>query len=296
MKKWIFLIVTWGLFAPTFSHAAINIFACEPEWGSLAHEIGGDQLDITVATTARQDPHHIRAKPSLLAAMRNADLVICSGADLEVGWLPLLLQKAGSANVQPGNVGHVMAADYVKKIGVPEKLDRAMGDIHPQGNPHVHLNPHNMIPVAKEISKRLQQIDPDHKNLYTKNETAFLQKWQNAIQKWEQQAASLKNMAIVVHHTNAAYLIDWLGLKQVATLEPKPGLPPTASHLEDVLQKIKNQNVKFITRAPYENEQASQWVSEKTNIPMIVLPYTVDGDENLFSLFDQTIALLKGKS
>ena len=129
-------------------HAALRVFACEPEWGALAQELGGDLVDVSVATTALQDPHQIQAKPSLIARARNADLVVCTGAELEIGWLPVLLQQSGNAKVQPGQPGNFAAADYVRKLEVPTQLDRSQGDVHAAGNPHIQTDPRNIAQVA----------------------------------------------------------------------------------------------------------------------------------------------------
>ena len=146
--------------APISAVAKVRVFACEPEWASLAEAIGGEYVETYAATHARQDPHHIRARPSLIAKMRQADLVLCSGASLEAGWLPSLLQKAGNARVQPGGEFHLLAAETVPVLEIPETVDRSMGDIHPEGNPHVHLNPHNIPIVAEALTQRLQALDP----------------------------------------------------------------------------------------------------------------------------------------
>lgn len=294
--KLLFLIFAGLLVFQTGAHASMNIFACEPEWGSLAREIGGDQAQVFVATSARQDPHHVRAKPSLIAAMRRADLVICSGAGLEVGWLPILLEKAGNTRVQPGNIGSVMAAEQVHLLGKPVSIDRSQGDVHPEGNPHIHLNPHNIEVVAAQLVQRMETIDKRDAEYFRARYESFALKWQKATTEWQQQAQGLKGMRVVVHHTSFTYLIEWLGLVQAGTLEPKPGIPPTSSHLESLLQKLKKDPADAIIRAPYDPEDASTWLSGKTGIPAVMLPFTVGGDKestDLFLLFSRTIQLLK---
>src|SRR5690349_1911790 len=142
------------------AQAALRVFACEPEWGALVQELGGSLVDVSVATTALQDPHQIQAKPSLIARARNADLVVCTGAELEIGWLPVLLQQSGNAKVQPGQPGNFAAADHVRKLDVPARLDRAQGDVHAAGNPHIQTDPRNIALVAAALGARLQQLDP----------------------------------------------------------------------------------------------------------------------------------------
>jgi zinc/manganese transport system substrate-binding protein len=292
----IFTILGWLIATPASAQDKINIFACEPEWAALASVIGGDKVEAFSATNAKEDPHHVRAKPSLIAAMRKANLVVCSGASLEVGWLPILIQKAGNANTQAGSDGYLLAADFVPMLEKPTHLDRADGDIHPEGNPHVQMNPHNVALVAAELVKRLTALDASNANTYQANYNAFSKRWQEAITRWEKEAASLKGMPVVVHHKSFVYLINWLGMKEVGSLEPKPGVPPTTSHLEELLQTLKGKPAQIIIRTPYEPEDASKWLAEKTGIPAVTLPYTIDGDKessDLFGLFDHTIALLK---
>ena len=216
------------------AHAALRVFACEPEWGALAQELGGGNVDVSVATSALQDPHQIQAKPSLIARARNADLVLCTGAELEIGWLPLLLQQSGNARVQAGQPGNFAAADAVKKLDVPGQLDRANGDVHAAGNPHIQTDPRNIAQVAVALGARLQQIDPAHAADYAQRQADFARRWQQAMARWSAQAAPLKGVPVVSQHKAFIYLYDWLGLKEVAVLEPKPGVEPTASHLQTV--------------------------------------------------------------
>ena len=282
--------------APPGAQAKVNLFACEPEWAALARELGGDDVEIFTATTPRQDPHHVRARPSLIAAMRRADLVICTGASLEVGWLPILLQKAGNENAQPGGAGLLLAAELVPLLEKPERLDRAEGDIHPEGNPHVHLNPHNIALIAQALTERLKSVDAANTSSYEARFDNFAARWRDATQRWEQEAAGLKGAAIVVHHKAFTYLLAWLGIQEAGVLEPKPGIPPTASHLEALLQKLTLSPARLIVRTPYDPADASQWLSQKTGAPAIVLPFTVGGDAasgDLFALFDRSISLLK---
>ena len=301
MKRIFTLLMMLGLLmtAKAYAKDKLDVFACEPEWASLAKEIGGDKVETYAAITARQDPHHVRAKPSLIAAMRKANLVVCSGASLEIGWLPILLEKVGNANTQPGSDGYLLAASYVPILGKPTRLDRADGDVHPEGNPHVHLDPANIALVAKELLTRLKAIDPANTGAYQANYDVFSRKWQATTVRWEKEAASLKGMPVIVYHKDFIYLLNWLGMKGVGSLEPKPGLPPTTSHLEELLQSVKVHPAQVILRTPFDPDDASEWLSEKAGIPAIVLPFTIGGNDqstDLFGLFDGTIALLKSAS
>ena len=277
------------------SHAALHVFACEPEWGALAQELGGSLVDVTVATNALQDPHQIQAKPSLIARTRNADLVACTGAELEIGWLPVLLQQSGNAKVQPGQPGNFAAADYVKKLELPSQVDRSQGDVHASGNPHIQTDPRNIALVAAALGARLQQLDPTHAADYAKAQANFSQRWQQAIARWTVLAAPLRGASVVSQHRAFVYLYDWLGLKEVAVLEPKPGVEPTASHLQEVLAALKNTPAKMVLYAAYQDPRPSEWLSKNDGIPAVKVPFTVggtDGAKDLFGLFDDTVARL----
>lgn len=282
--------------SPAHAQSKINVFACEPEWAALAEEIGGAAVEVYIASTAAQNVHFLRAKPSLLAAMRQADLVFCNGASLEAGWLPLLLQKSGKPDVQRGKPGHLMAADHVNKLDVPTKVDRSMGDVHPEGNPHVFLDPRNILTVSGVLAERLVAIDPGRADFYRQNHSRFSRDWQKAMTEWQRQASELRGMKVVVYHTSWSYLLNWLGMDAVAALEPKPGVPPTISHLESVLSSVKKSGAQAILLAPFENPEAAEWLSNKANIPVVRLPFTVGGNQKangLEPLFTQTIILLQ---
>ena len=278
--------------------AVLNVFASVPEWGALAEELGGEQIKVYTATNALQDPHHIEARPSLIARARTADLVVATGAELEVGWLPLVLQQSGNARVQPGKPGYFEAAQHVRMLDKPDRIDRADGDVHPGGNPHIQTDARNIARVAAPLAARLAELDPANVAIYQARHKAFLGRWSTAVANWERQAASLRGVPILVQHKAFAYLEDWLGLKQVAALEPKPGVEPTIAHLSEVLAKLQQQPVKMVLRAAYQSDRASQWIAERARINAVVLPFTVGGDEaakDLFGLFEDTIQrLLKG--
>jgi zinc/manganese transport system substrate-binding protein len=277
---------------PTF---ALNVFACEPEWAALAQELGGDKVKVTSATTALQDVHHIEARPSLIARARNADLLVCTGAELEIGWLPLLLSQSGNKQIQPGQPGYLEAAASVIKMDVPRLVDRSQGDVHPAGNPHIHLDPQNIAKVGEALSARLTQLDAANAETYKTRAAAFQKKWREATQKWDVQAVPLKGVAVVVYHKDLSYLLRWLGMRDLASLEPKPGVPPTTGHLSELLAKLQSEPAKMILRSAYSDPKAAAWLSERAKIPAVTLPYTVGGNEqakDLFGLFDDTVQRL----
>lgn len=277
------------------SQAALQIFACEPEWASLSETLGGDKVNAYSATTAKQDVHRIQARPSLIAKMRRADMVLCTGAELEAGWLPLLLQRASNKKVQPGQPGYFMAAEQVERLDIPQAVDRSMGDVHAGGNPHVHLDPHRIAEIARRLTARLAQIDTANAGFYQSRLSDFEQRWQTAVEGWQQQAKALDGLPVVVHHKDWRYLLDWLGMEEVATLEPKPGLPPNASHLARLNKQMDEKPAAMIIRSAYQEARPSEYLADKTGIPAVELPYTVGGSDaadDLFGLFDDTLARL----
>jgi zinc/manganese transport system substrate-binding protein len=280
------------LFVTSPVSAALNVFACEPEWASLVEELGRDKVKVFSATTAQQDPHRIQARPSLIAKMRRADLLVCTGAELETGWLPVLLRRAANPKVQPGQPGYFEAAQHVTLLDKPERLDRAEGDIHATGDPHLHLNPHNLSRIANALTARLITLDPENTIYYTNSRDDFLNRWQGAISRWEQQTVALRGIGIVSQHKSWTYLIDWLEMKEIARLEPKPGIPPSTTYLTQVLTTLQQQPARAVLITPYQNPKASEWLHSRTSIPVVDLPYTVGGDADattLFGLFDSTI-------
>ena len=281
---------------PSPAIAEVRVLACEPEWAALAEAVGGGDVVVHSATHGRQDAHHVRARPSLIARIRRADVLFCSGAELESGWLPVLMQRGARRQIQPGQPGHIMAAEHVAVLDRPETIDRSHGDIHPSGNPHVHLDPRNVEILASELARRLERIDPDNAGAYRSRLASFRTDWAEAMKGWRSRVASLQGMKVVVYHEAWVYFLRWAGLTRVASLEALPGIPPSASHLQEVLEKSRGAGAEAILRAPYEPRDASDWLSARTGIPVVELPYTVGGHPeagDLVSLFDITLTLLE---
>ena len=295
MNTWI--RVTLLLLLPMSSQAALTVFACEPEWAALAEAIGAPHVSTYSATTALQDPHYIQARPSLIAKVRNANMVVCSGAQLEIGWLPALLQKANNRRVMPGNPGYLEVCSFVLRIGATADVDRAQGDIHPQGNPHIQTNPHNVAVVASVLAKRMAELDPENAAAYIAGHTAFDTRWKRAIAAWEERATPLRGKRVITHHKSWVYLEQWLGLEEAGNLEAIAGLPPTATHLSRLTRQFASGGADIIVRSPYQDARPSQWLSDRTGIPAVVLPLTVGGTDeakDLFSLYDDVISRLLG--
>src|SRR3954463_1547426 len=293
--RFLILLATLGASLP--ASAALKVLATTPEWGALTTELGGDKVNVYVATTAFQDPHRIDAKPSLIARARSADLIVAVGAQLEIGWLPVLLQESGNAHVQPGAPGYFEADAQLRLLEIPTSVDRSLGDIHPLGNPHAHLDPHNVATVATALSARLAQLDAANAQYYQSRNTDFQARWQQAITRWQSQAASLKDVPIVVIHRDQVYLCHWLGLKELAAIEPKPGVPPSAGYLSELVTKLTATPPKMILRNAYNDPKAAEWLAARVHAPVVLLPYSVGGTpeaKDLFGLFDDTINRLVG--
>jgi zinc/manganese transport system substrate-binding protein len=295
MKSIRMLALAWLCLLAQPALAALNILACTPEWGSLSKELGGDKVNVYVATTALQDPHHIEARPSLIAQARRADLMVCTGAELEVGWVPLLQTQSGNSKIQTGQPGYFEAARNVVLLEIPERVDRALGDVHPQGNPHVHLDPRNIAKIAAALSERMSKLDPPESAYYRERAKSFLQRWQDATTLWEKEAAPLKGLPLVVYHKDLSYLISWIGMREVGSLEPLPGMPPTTSHLSELLARLTKDPAKVVVRSAYNDPRAAEFLAERAKIPAVVLPFTVGGTDkakDLFGLYDDTLTRL----
>ncbi|MCU7812053.1 MAG: zinc ABC transporter substrate-binding protein [Candidatus Thiodiazotropha sp. (ex Notomyrtea botanica)] len=296
MKSGLYIgLVVLGGFVSHSAFAALNIFACEPEWASLADALGGDRVKVVSATTAHQDPHRIEARPSLIAKVRRADLLVCSGAELEIGWLPMLQRQAGNRKVLPGQSGYFEAAAQVERLGIPQQVDRSQGDVHASGNPHVHLDPRRLLSIASALGERMAKLDPSNAGHYGARLDDFTQRWREAMQQWEQRAMPLRGVRLVVHHQDWVYLFDWLGMVNAGSLEPKPGLPASAGHLAALRKTLQGVPASAIIYTHYQNPKAAKRLSQLTGIPAVELPYTVggaDGVVDLFTLFDETLKRL----
>lgn len=291
------LLLALGAFSST---QAQTIFACEPEWAALTRLLL-PQARLHVATHVQQDPHHIEARPALIAQLRAADAAICTGASLESGWLPTLQQRAGNPRVQDGAPGLLMAATAVTLIDPQPGAggNPFAGDVHAEGNPHLHTDPHRVLAVARAWSARLQQLFPAQQAAIAQRESAFTTQWRQRIAAWEQRAAPLKGAPVATQHTGFGYLWRWLGVQPVADLEPKPGLAPAPGHLQRLLEQLRSQPPRAIVVSSYQDPRAARWLAQQLGgrVPVLQLPATVDDAEAADALgrwFDALLdALLK---
>lgn len=275
---------------------ALTVFACEPEWAALARELA-PHAQVRSATHARQDPHHIEARPSLIAALRQADLAVCTGASLEAGWLPALQQRAGNPRVQKGAPGMLFAAEQVPLVDPRPAGSPFEGDVHSEGNPHVHLDPHRLRAVAEVLAQRLQAADPPRAAEIRQRWAAWDTDWRARIAAWEHKAAPLRGLRVAAQHTTFAYLWRWLGVEQVADLEPRPGLPPTPGHLQQVLERSRAAPPRAVVVSAYQDPRSAQWLAQQlgAGATVLQLPSTVTEEapaNTLASFYDHLLERL----
>jgi len=217
---------------------------------------------------------------------------VCTGAELEIGWLPVILAESGNAAIQAGRPGQFFAAQYVPLLEKPAVLDRSAGDVHASGNPHIQTDPRNIARVGEALARRMAKLDPAQAAVYQARWKDFSSRWQAAIARWEQQAAPLRGVPVVVQHAGFPYLENWLGLKQVAVLEPKPGVDPSVGHLARVAAQLQATPARAVLRAAYQSPRPADWLAQRSGIPALALPFSVGGNAragDLFGLFDDTI-------
>ncbi|BCL70798.1 zinc ABC transporter substrate-binding protein [Vibrio nigripulchritudo] len=286
--------LTSGLLVTSLSvNASLNVFTCQPDWASLVKQ-HAPNAEVFSATTAMQDPHYIQARPSLISKMRKADLVVCSGAELEIGWLPELQRQSRNRNVQNGKDGLFWVTDYVKMLDTHDHVDRSMGDVHSHGNPHVQFAVADIPNVSKALVERLTKIDPENRALYKGEGVKFRANWRKRMSRWQEQGQALKGLQLVGYHETHRYLFAWLGIKQIADLEPKPGLPPTVAHLNS-LSSISSGDAAGIVYSSHQPTDASDWLSQRTGLPVAELAQSVGGRANtdtLAKLIDDSIVQL----
>lgn len=287
-----------GLLLAASGVQALTVMTCEPEWAALVRELA-PAAQVRSATHARQDPHHIEARPSLIAQVRGADLVVCTGAGLEDGWLPLLLQRAGNPRVQAGAPGLFLAADHVTLIDARPTAGPFAGDVHAGGNPHLHLDPRRLQQVAAALAQRLAQVDPAQAETYRTRSARWQTDWTARIGRWEQRSAPLRGQRVAGQHSTYAYLWRWLGIEQVADLEPKPGVAPTPGHLQSVLVAMRQTPPRAVVVAWHQDARSAQWLTRQLEgrTVLLQLPSTVADEppaDSLAGLFDHLLDQLLG--
>jgi len=267
-----------------------------PCLADLTENIGGDHVDVYSITKGVQDPHFIDAKPSYMVKLNKADLLIYSGLELEIGWLPLLIQGARNNNVNVGSRGNLNASIAIDEENILEKprgeVDRSMGDVHPSGNPHYMFNPYNTQKIAELITNRLIELDPDNKKDYINKLDIFQNKLKAKITEFEDIFSLFNNLEVVCYHNHWSYLLDWLKIKPIGYIELRPGIPPTPRHKMEIIKLMKDKNIKVVIISSWKEPTKAEEVAEAVNAQLVVLPGEVnamDDTENYFVMMEYII-------
>lgn len=281
------LVAVWLVSVPAW--ARLDVAVTYPYIAELVKEAGGDAVQVSALGRGDWDPHFIVARPSLIARLRKADLLIINGAQLEIGWLPPLLRQANNARIQPGNPGFLELSNHVRLIQRPQNVSRAMGDVHPQGNPHFVTDPHNIPPLMRAVTEKLCQLEPSACSSFQARSAQFLARWQFRLKDWDQKLAGLKGKKVLEYHRLHDYFLQRYGLVLVGTVEPLPGIPPSPAHLAETVTLARKEGVYLNLRGVYNPEDPSRLVSDRSGVKLVTLPHDVGaapGARDLFSLFE----------
>ena len=276
--------------------AVLHVVSSIPTLGSLAKEVGSKRIEVESLGKGFQDPHFVEPKPSLMLVLNRADLLLHVGLELEIGWLPPLILGSRNPKIQPGELGYLDCSRAIPVLDIPTtKVDRSMGDIHPQGNPHYWLPPGNAKIIAREIAQRLVQLDPDGKSEYEKNLAGFEARVDAKAKEWAAQAAKLKGVKVATYHKSWSYVSQWLGLQEVGYVEPKPGIPPDPQHLSRLISVMKQDGARLLLMEDFYNKSVASLVAEKAGAKLLDLPTDVGATpliKDWFSLVDTVVKAL----
>ena len=291
MNKFFLLLIF-----PLSLFAHLNIAVSYPFIGALTKIVGGEHITTIVLAKGNWDPHFIIPRPSLISKVRNADALIMNGGQLEIGWLPPLIRRAGNPKAQPNAKTFLNLSNYIEFINKPSSVDRAGGDVHPDGNPHFHLDPNNILILANVIKKFLISMDTEHQVIYEKNYSNFYDMWSQKMELWSKKMAQKRGLKVIQFHDNLAYFNKTYGLINIGTIEPLPGIPPSSRHTINIIKLIKDENPCCILHDVYHSTKTAQFISDKTGIPVILMPHDIeslDSIEDLTSLFDYLTSAVK---
>jgi ABC-type Zn uptake system ZnuABC Zn-binding protein ZnuA len=295
MKKVSLIILALIALAAT-SQAKLNVVATTPDLGSIAREIGGDKIDLTVLAKPTEDPHFVDAKPSFIVKLNHADVLVEGGAELEIGWLPALLDQSRNEKLAAGAPGHVACSQGIQLLEVPSTLDRSKGDVHAAGNPHYTPDPVNAKIVAQNIANAFCALDPRSGDIFRANLKRFTDAIDAKLVEWQKTLAPFKGQHVVAYHNSWLYFGDRFGLQIDLFLEPKPGIPPTPAHLAEVIMKMKADNTHVIIVDPYLNRKTAETVARNTDATVLDVsqfPGGVKGTEGGYiPLIDYTVNAL----
>ena len=262
--------------------AQLKVVTSTTDLYDIAKAVGGNKITATHIGEGYQDPHFIEAKPSFVLQLRNADVWAFVGLDLEIGWMPLLLQGARNPKLQPGQPGYVDASRVISVLDMARgNVDRSQGDVHPLGNPHYWLDPENGRRISKLFGETFSQLDPKNASIYAANEKAFTQRLDAAERTWQPDLAKIKGQPVVAWHTSWRYFAGYTGMNIVGFMEPKPGVPPSPAHLAGLIQTMKQTGAKVIVMEPFYDRKTADFVASKTGAKVLVLPPSVGGTKGL---------------
>jgi ABC-type Zn uptake system ZnuABC Zn-binding protein ZnuA len=277
--------------------AQIRVVATTPDLGSVAKEIGGDKVSVVALAKPTEDPHYVDAKPSHIVTLNRADALIEGGAELELGWLPPLLENSRNSKISAGAPGRIVASDGVKMLEIPSSFDRSKGDVHSLGNPHFMIDPVTVRIIARNIASHFAQIDPKNAATYNGNLTRFNTKLDAKYAEWQKELAPYRGARIVTYHKDFVYLGDRFGLTIVDELEPKPGIAPSPAHLAQVIGKMKATNAKVILVQPFQNRKTAETVARQTGATVLDVPQQPGAAPNTntyFDMMDHLVSTLAG--
>ena len=294
--KPVFIIILLILSSPIYSKGTIKIITTTSDLASLAKQVGGDHVDVSSLTLGSRDPHYAQAKPSMIRKLFKADLLLIVGAELEIGWLPALLKRARNKSILPGNPGHLDLSSYIDLLEIPSgEITRDMGDVHASGNPHYWLNPDNGLRIINAIKKRLIEVDPENKDLYILNSKSFED---TLIQKrlvWNKKLAFLDGQNLVAYHSSLLYLAQAFKFNLSNYIEPKPGITPSANHLNSLVQQIKEKKIQLVIMELFYDDRPTKFLNKRTGIHVVKIPQSVGAEKHIsdyFSLFDHIVLAL----
>src|SRR5690349_284956 len=286
-----------GFLSPTLAQAKkLNIVTSTTDMAALTQEVGGDKISVESIAKGYQDPHFVEAKPSFLLKLRQADLLIAVGLDLEIGWLPPLITQSGNPRIQVGAPGYLDASQFAEILDKPTgTITRAMGDVHPLGNPHYWLDPDNGRRIAKGIAGKLGELDPADASFFQERFQDFDKRLTEAEKKWESEMKPFRGRKVVTYHNSFPNFAKHFGLNVIAYVEPRPGIPPTPSHTIELIGQMKRENCKAILVEPYFDLKTPNSVARETGGQVVQYMPSVGGEKDVtdyFKLFDYDIALL----
>nr|WP_321267352.1 zinc ABC transporter substrate-binding protein [uncultured Sulfurimonas sp.] len=284
------------LLLPLTLFAHMNIAVSYPYIGAITKSIGGEHINTVVLAKGNWDPHFVVPRPSLISKVRNADALIMNGGQLEIGWLPPLLNRASNPKTQVGASTFLNLSHHMHLIHKPANVDRAGGDVHPDGNPHFHLDPQNILVLAKTIEEFLISIDSEHTDIYKNNYKNFSDTWQEKMSIWQEKMGSKRGLKVIQFHNNLAYFNQAYGLVNVGTIEPLPGIPPSSRHIIKTIKLIKEQKPCCILHDVYHSTKTAEYIKDKTGIKIILMPHDIgalESIEDLSSLFEYLTSAIK---